>query len=170
MRLDFLLASAALLAGSAAADTLIVGNKLADTVSFVDLGSGREVAELPTGEAPHEVAVSPDGKLAFVVAYGGTTMDLFDVEKLEKVGTCDLSPNAAPHGIVWTEAGGVLVTTEGSGTLTLVTPDCSRASAIRDRAGNEPHGRRRRAARPRLCQQSRQPDGDGHRPWRRARS
>lgn len=120
----------AIMAQPAAAETLIVGNKAENTVSFIDLETGREAVRQPTGEMPHEVAVSPDGRAAFVVNYGTTKIDLFSVETGEKIGTCDLSPNARPHGIVWTDAGGVLVTTEGSRTLTLVTPDCQRASAI----------------------------------------
>ncbi|MEE4350894.1 MAG: YncE family protein [Pacificimonas sp.] len=124
------LIAACTLAVSATAQTLIVGNKDEDTVSFIDLESGQEVRRLETGANPHEVAISPDGGAVFVVNYGTTTIDLFDVEKAEKIGTCDLAPNSRPHGIVWTQAGGVLVTTEGSRTLTLVTPDCSRASAI----------------------------------------
>ena len=118
------------LAAPAAAQTLVVGNKQADTVSFIDLTTGEEVAEVPTGPAPHEVAISPDGSRAMVVAYGGTTLDLFDIASATKIGTCDLAPNSRPHGIVWTESGGILATTEGSDTLTLVTPDCERAAAI----------------------------------------
>ncbi|EMD84091.1 amine dehydrogenase large subunit [Pacificimonas flava] len=134
-----LLASAALIgalaatitgAAPSAAQTLLVGNKAEDTVSFIDLETGKEAARLPTGDMPHEIAVSPDGRRAFVVNYGETTVDLFDVERMKKIGTCNLAPNARPHGIVWTQSGGILATTEGSRTLTLFTPDCGRASAI----------------------------------------
>ncbi|MGB3722761.1 MAG: beta-propeller fold lactonase family protein [Pacificimonas sp.] len=118
------------LALPANAATLIVGNKEADTVSFIDLTSGKAVATLPTGPNPHEIAVSPDGRRAFIVNYGGSAIELFDVENATKIGRCDLAPNQRPHGIVWTQANAILATTEGSGTLTLVTPDCSRAAAI----------------------------------------
>lgn len=57
------------LIGAAHADTLIVGNKAEDTISFIDLGTGEEVARRETGQSPHEIAVSPDGKLAVVVSY-----------------------------------------------------------------------------------------------------
>src|SRR3546814_8500229 len=67
-----------LLAAPAAAETLLVGNKGEDTLSVIALDSGAELARLPTGRMPHEIAISPDGKQAAVVAYGGTTIDLFD--------------------------------------------------------------------------------------------
>ncbi len=55
----------------AAAGTLLIGNKGEDTLSFVDLATGRELGRVATGKAPHEIAVSPDGRQAAVVAYGG---------------------------------------------------------------------------------------------------
>ena len=59
---------------------LLVGNKGEDTVSFVELVSGKELGRTPTGKAPHEIAVSPDGKQAAVVAYGDKTIDIFRLE------------------------------------------------------------------------------------------
>ncbi len=56
------------------AGTLIIGNKGEDTVSFVDLSDGREVARAKTGPNPHEVAIAPDSRQAAVVAYGGSTI------------------------------------------------------------------------------------------------
>ncbi len=41
----------------AGAETLLVGNKGEDTVSFLDLASGAERARLATGKAPHEIAI-----------------------------------------------------------------------------------------------------------------
>ena len=45
------------------ADTLVVLNKSEATASLVDLSSGTVRATLPTGDGPHEVAVSPGGRL-----------------------------------------------------------------------------------------------------------
>ena len=59
---------ALLLAAPAAAETLLVGNKGEDTLSLIALASGEELARLPTGKMPHEIAISPDGKQAAVVA------------------------------------------------------------------------------------------------------
>lgn len=103
-----------------ASGTLLVGNKGEDTLSFVDLATGRELGRAATGHMPHEIAISPDGRQAAVVAYGGHTVDIFDVGTRAKLRTVDLSPNDGPHGIAWLADGRLLVTTERSQTLAIV--------------------------------------------------
>lgn len=112
----------------APAGTLIVGNKGEDTISFVDLASGAELARAPTGRMPHEIAVSPDGRQAAVVAYGGTSIDIFDVASRARVRRIELAPNEGPHGLVWLPDGRLVATTERSRTLTIV--DASRGDRV----------------------------------------
>ena len=109
-----------LAAAPAGAQTLIVGNKGEDSVSFVDLKSGAVRAKVPTASMPHEVAVSPDGRRAAVVAYGSNTIDLFDVATARRIERIDLGANRRPHGLVWLPDGRLIATTEGSDTLTVV--------------------------------------------------
>lgn len=99
---------------------LLVGNKGENTISFIDLASGRELGRAPTGPRPHEIAISPAGRQAAVVAYGGRSIDLFDVATRAKVRTIDLSPNSGPHGIAWLDDGRIVVTTERSRSLAIV--------------------------------------------------
>jgi YVTN family beta-propeller protein len=101
---------------------LLIGNKGEDTVSFVDLTTGTELGRSPTGKMPHEIAISPDGKQAAVVAYGDKTVDLFDVASRAKIKTIDLSPNEGPHGIAWLGDGRIVVTTERSQSIAVVDP------------------------------------------------
>ena len=101
---------------------LLIGNKGEDTVSFVDLGTGKELDRSPTGRMPHEIAISPDGRQAAVVAYGGKTIDLFDVATRAKLKTIDLTPNEGPHGIAWLKDGRIVVTTERSQSIAVVDP------------------------------------------------
>ena len=107
---------------SATGPVLLIGNKGEDTVSFVDLGTGQELGRSPTGKMPHEIAISPDGKQAAVVAYGGKTIDLFEVATRAKLKTIDLSPNEGPHGIAWLKNGRIVVTTERSQSIAVVDP------------------------------------------------
>jgi YVTN family beta-propeller protein len=105
---------------------LLVVNKAEATVSVVDVREGRELARVPTGNAPHEVAVSPDGRMAVVTNYGtgpapGNTLTVIDLARLQPVATIDLGKQRRPHGITWLPDGRrVAVTTEGSGTLSIV--------------------------------------------------
>ena len=107
---------------AATGPVLLVGNKGEDTLSFVDLGSGQELGRGATGKMPHEIAISPDGKQAAVVAYGDKTIDLFDIATRTKHKTIDLSPNEGPHGIAWLRDGRIIVTTERSQSIAIVDP------------------------------------------------
>jgi len=108
--------------------TLLVGNKGENTISFIDLATGRELGRSATGNMPHEIAISPDGRQAAVVAYGGRGIDIFDVATRAKARTIDLSPNEGPHGIAWLADGRILATTERSQSLTIV--DTRRGDAV----------------------------------------
>ena len=113
---------------AAQGEILLVGNKGENTISFIDLASGRELGRSPTGPMPHEIAVSPDGRQAAVVAYGGRSLDVYDVASRERLRTIDLAPNQGPHGLVWLSDGRILATTERSRSLTIV--DTSRGDAV----------------------------------------
>jgi len=102
---------------SARAGTLVVANKSEATVSLVDTESGEILATLPTGNAPHEVAVSPNGRLALVGNYGtrdepGSSLTVIDVGTAKVVKTIDLEDYTRPHGIVWLDDEIALVTAE----------------------------------------------------------
>ena len=93
-------------AGHLHAATLIVANKAEATVSLIDLASGKVAATLPVGTGPHEVAVSPDGRLALIANYGtgaqpGSTLTLIDVPGAKVVKTIDLGEYRRPHGMVF---------------------------------------------------------------------
>ncbi|MET0534115.1 MAG: cytochrome D1 domain-containing protein [Steroidobacter sp.] len=120
---------AALIGGVAAAapaGTLLVLNKSDDTVSLVDLETQEIKATLPTGDSPHEVAVSPDGKTAVVSNYGdtknpGKTLTVIDVPGKKVVRTIDLGDYSRPHGIAWLQGDNVAVTVEASKALLVVS-------------------------------------------------
>jgi YVTN family beta-propeller protein len=86
------------------ADTLLVLNKREATLAFVDLASMKVVAKIPTGEGPHEVAASDDGKVAVVCNYGtgpnpGTTLTVVDIAARKEIRRLMLPGLLRPHGI-----------------------------------------------------------------------
>lgn len=134
-----LLLAALLLAAPAAAQTgtLLIGNKGEDTLSLVDLFTGREVRRVPTGRMPHEVALSPDGKRAAVVAYGGRTIDVFAVASGERVYQFLLGPDARPHGLVWVSDERLLATAEGRDALVVIDPRAATDGVVEVATGAE---------------------------------
>jgi YVTN family beta-propeller protein len=130
-----LVAATALLAATAAfAETLVVLNKAEATASLIDLASGSVVATLPTGEGPHEAAVSPDGRQALCANYGtrqapGSTLTLIDVPSARVVKTIDLGEHSRPHGLAWLDGRRAVVTAEASRALLLVDVEAGRVEA-----------------------------------------
>ncbi|MBI3111300.1 MAG: beta-propeller fold lactonase family protein [Ignavibacteriales bacterium] len=108
--------------------TLIVLNKSDHTASLIDVVTRKNVSTLPTGTAPHEVAVSADGKLAVVANYGtgqspGNTLTLLNIAEKRKVKDINLGEYRRPHGIVWLAKQTIAVTTEANKALLLVNID-----------------------------------------------
>ena len=106
------------------AATLVVANKAEATASLINLDDGNVVATLETGAGPHEVGVSPDGRLAIVTNYGreeaGNSLTLIDVSAATIVKTIDLGEYGRPHGIEWLDADTIAVTAEANKALLLV--------------------------------------------------
>ena len=96
--------------------TLVVVNKRADTVSFIDLTSKSVVKTLPTGKGPHELAMTKDGKWAVSTNYvGGNSLTVFDVVNAEVARTINLKSYPNPHGILFLkDQTQVAISSEGS--------------------------------------------------------
>ena len=126
--LHAVLVAALFIAPVAQAATLVVANKAEATVSLVDLEEGAVVATLPTGEGPHEVGISPDGRFALVTNYGtrergGNSLTLIDIAAASVVKTIGLGDYRRPHGVEWLDDKQAAVTAEASKALIVVDVD-----------------------------------------------
>lgn len=118
---------------SVSAGTLVVGNKSEATVSLVDTQTGDIRATLPTGNAPHEVAVSPDGTRALVSNYGtrdepGSSLTLIDVQAAKVIKAIELEGYSRPHGIVWRDNARAVVTVEDNQAVVEVNVDTGKVT------------------------------------------
>jgi len=120
--------------------TLFVGNKREDTLSKIDLASGAEVKRVDTCNDPHELSVSPDGAHVALACYGGTGIEVFTTETLEKVAYVELGANARPHGIVWHPGGKLIATAEGRGTMFVVDDPLAEDAGVREIGTNRGPG------------------------------
>jgi YVTN family beta-propeller protein len=98
---------AASLPAQSGGPTLLVLNKEDATLAIVDPASGKVTGLVPTGEGPHEVVASPDGKLAFASNYGGTTpgstISMIDLITRKEVRRIDTTPIRRPHGLAFVD-------------------------------------------------------------------
>ena len=107
------------------ADELLVGNKSADSVWRLSLRDGHKIGEFRTGKAPHEIAVSTDGRFALVSNYGretsGNSLSMLDLATGKPTRSIDLGEHGAPHGLLLLPGNHrALVTTESTASLLVV--------------------------------------------------
>lgn len=80
-------------------------------VSVIDIAQRKVVSDIITGIHPEAMALSPDGKLLYVVDASGDGISVIDVAKRAVVGTLDTKPRAdLPYGSL---TNGVAVSADG---------------------------------------------------------
>lgn len=116
------------------AGLLLVANKGEHTLGLVDPNTARQVAIVPEGGVTgHEVAASPDGRIAFVPIYGnsgvglpgsnGSKIDVVDLASRKVVHTIAFTHGVRPHCAVFGPKDGLLyVTTELDKSVAIIDP------------------------------------------------
>jgi len=85
---------------------LLVLSKRDHTLAIVDPVSFKVEAKIPSGEDPHEVAASTDGRTAYISNYGfGAfhTITVVDLIAHKQAKVIDLTPLRGPHGLDFAE-------------------------------------------------------------------
>lgn len=89
--------------GQTTKPVLVALNKADSTLAIIDPEAMKVVAKVPTGDSPHEVVLSADGKTAFVANYGaqtpGSSISVIDVATAKELRRFDVSPLLRPHGL-----------------------------------------------------------------------
>lgn len=124
---------------------LILIDKVGRHVRFLDPAARKELSNIQVAVAPHDVAISPDHKTAYVPIYGdgiygrnpnpGHEIAIIDLESRKQTGTIDISPYQAPHGIQIDMNGMLYVACDLSRKLLVVNPRTRTVEAAIDTEG-----------------------------------
>jgi YVTN family beta-propeller protein len=128
---------------------LIMVDKVGGQVRFFDPGTDRELAAFAPdpqrGLKAHELAISPDHKNAYVTVYGdgvygnnphpGNTVAIVDLVARRMVGSIDVAPYEAPHGIQVDASGTLYVACDLSRKVLVLDPAKRRLVAAIDVEG-----------------------------------
>ncbi|HVN80874.1 MAG TPA: hypothetical protein VMW38_17910 [Terriglobia bacterium] len=113
---------------------LLVANKGDQSLGLIDPGVARQLTAIPEGGITgHEVAVSPDGKTAYVPIYGnsgvgrpgtdGRNLVVIDIGTRRVIGNVDFGHGVRPHCAVFGPKNGLLyVTTELDNSISVIDP------------------------------------------------
>src|SRR5579872_5672239 len=125
---------------------LIMIDKLGGFVRFFDPASFKELSSfaIPDGP-PHELAISPDHKTAYVPVYGdgvygrnphpGHVIAIVDLPSKKMTGTIDVSPYIAPHGLQVDAKGTLYATCDLSRKFLVIDPKTRTITAAIDTEG-----------------------------------
>jgi YVTN family beta-propeller protein len=125
---------------------LIMIDKLGGFVRFFDPVSLKELSSfaIPDGP-PHELAISPDHKTAYIPIYGdgvygrnphpGHVIAIVDLPSKKMTGTIDVSPYIAPHGLQVDSKGTLYATCDLSRKFLVIDPKTRTITAAIDTEG-----------------------------------
>lgn len=86
------------------ADVLVISSNGENRALFVDPSNGKVLASLPTDNGPHDIAVSPDGRHAYIAITGGPqeaghTITAIDLARRTVRSVFDLGAYKQPHDL-----------------------------------------------------------------------
>lgn len=112
---------------------LLVAQKGDASLGIIDPAAGKLLGSVPEGGVTgHEVAASPDGRLAYVPIYGnsgvgkpgtdGSRLVVIDIAAKKVVGEVDFGKGVRPHMPIFGKDGMLYVTTELNQTISIIDP------------------------------------------------
>ncbi len=100
---------------------LLVVNQGADSLMIFEEPAHRLLATVKVGRDAREVAVTPDGRKAYVSNFGSQSVAVVDLDTYKVIKTIGAAGFQAPHGLQVTPDGRwLLVTSEGNRRLVLI--------------------------------------------------
>jgi YVTN family beta-propeller protein len=129
----------ALTAPAALAQQAFVANLGAHTVSPIDLLTNQAVAPIPVGGDPDSVAISPDGRTAYVSNEIDGTVSVIETATDRVIGA-PIAAGSNPAEVALTPSGGTLYVTDELSNRVTVIDTATRAAIGSIKVGSFPNG------------------------------
>jgi YVTN family beta-propeller protein len=106
--------------------TVVAVNQQGDSITLIDLKTMEAYRHVKVVAAPHEAAVSPDGRSVLVTNYNRQdvgpqkSLSLIALPSGDTIKTIEIGEYRAPHDVRWVDDTHVVVTAEASQALLLV--------------------------------------------------
>jgi DNA-binding beta-propeller fold protein YncE len=117
---------------------LVAIDKRGSHALFLDPVSFQELGRLGLPARPHEIAISPNHRLAYISIYGsgiygnnpepGQTIVVLDLAARQIVGELDVAPHWAPHGLMLDADGLLYASCDQSGVVAIL--DCEQGELV----------------------------------------
>ena len=124
---------------------LLLIDKLGGTIRFFDPATFKERSSIAVATRPHDFALTPDRKTAYVPLYGdgifgrnpnpGHEVVILDMDSAKMVGSIDTSPYRAPHGIQIGPDGTIYVASDLDHKLLVIDPKARKVTKAIDTDG-----------------------------------
>lgn len=121
------------------AQRLLIANQVDHTLVIVDAATGKTLATVGVDINGHEVAASPDGRLAYVPIYGnsgvgrpgtdGSTVQVIDIVSGRAIHIIDLGKPVRPHCAKFAPDGLLYVSAELASAVDVIDPKAGRVVA-----------------------------------------
>jgi YVTN family beta-propeller protein len=119
---------------------ILTVNQAANTLTVVDVATDRTFGSVATGQQPHHVAATPDGKEFWVTLYGENRLQVFDAASLKEIASVDVG--AVNDDLMFDPEGKRLYVSLGNDNSVAVVDVPARKLLQTVPVGRTPHGLR----------------------------
>jgi YVTN family beta-propeller protein len=119
---------------------ILTANQAANTITILDVATDRTFGSVATGQQPHHVAATPDGKEFWVTLYGENRLQVFDSATLKEIASVDVG--AVNDDLMFDPQGKRLYVSLGNNNSVAVVDVAARKLLQTVPVGKTPHGLR----------------------------
>jgi YVTN family beta-propeller protein len=117
---------------------IVTANQTANNLSVIDVATDKAYATIVTGQQPHHVLSTPDGRELWTTLYGENRLQVFDAKTLKEVASVDVG--ASNDDLTFDPSGKRVYVSLGSENSVAVVDVATRKLLGKVKVGKTPHG------------------------------